>query len=229
MKQHNKTAPLVRRRKNDPKRPWLDWRADEPLPAHLMGDTKTPKPKRLWKAIVLLWALYFAGLHRFYIGDKKGGWLWVLGVIAFTVAGLYFMEFGPEGRIYTLCFGAIIIGLFIREYGVLKAGVMAYNHEHFPKARDNLTPLKKRTAVLLLLFIPVSGAHRIYVEDYKGAVRWIFGAISFLVLSEALIKASEVTPLVGDVIQLSIVFAFFIREYFVLKRGISDHNQAIAQ
>ena len=222
------SGPLIRRPPTDSKRPWLDWKRDEPVPSHLNNNAPVKKIKSLWAAVCLLWIFCFCGLHRFYIGDKKGGWLWIFGVFIFAVTAVSLgVATGDASPWVQAAFYAAVSAIIIREYFVLRARVFACNSELISEGATEQQHLSIRVAVLLLLLLPYTGAHRFYIEEFSGGIIRALGFWAIMISSTFLLPFLFVNTGIIASIQTFALIVFYITEYFVLKRAIELHNQKL--
>ncbi len=123
------------------KKPWLTYGLGDGL--DVAHEEKLPQPKKLSTAIICLLMLGSLGGQRFYLGDKKGGLLWLLFlfVVQSLNMTLYTMsEMQGESKTRTTMQWALLVFVLIvivKELLSLKGRVARYN--------DNLKQLEKGT------------------------------------------------------------------------------------
>ena len=120
------------------KKPWLTYGLGDGL--DVVHEEKPPQPKKLSVAIGCLVFLGSVGGQRFYLGDKKGGLLWLLFLFVLQ-STLYTMSEMQDGNETITAMQWVLLVLvlivIVRELLSLKGRVTRYN--------DNLDRRNKGT------------------------------------------------------------------------------------
>ena len=128
------SGPLIRRPPTDSKRPWLDWKRDEPSPH--------PKPARTKKKVSSAYLLFFlmngVGAHRLYLGCGKAAVRWIFSILFIQFPPAFFsVAIEDKALISDRIDVILLVGLWIPffyvlyvEFKTIRPNVEAYNKDH---------------------------------------------------------------------------------------------------
>lgn len=126
--------PLTRRPLTDPKRPWLDWRADEPSPFPAV----VKRVKKVTTAYSLFFLLNGIGWHRVYLdkGWAAARWCGLMFVFQLVLtlfsASLDGTKFSSARYEYVLLWALYLLWLVVLvcEFKTIRPAVETYNKKH---------------------------------------------------------------------------------------------------
>ncbi|WP_017931767.1 NINE protein [Robiginitomaculum antarcticum] len=114
-------------------KPWLEHKSN-------ISDPSEYKPKIQSKSISIARLSLILGLglgwHRFYLDDKKGGWLWILLYSCGSFAAYFISIMTPLIHPYNIAFAGLLLSSFyiaisIYEWRAIPARVEVWNKRHF--------------------------------------------------------------------------------------------------
>lgn len=116
---------------SDPKRPWLDWRADEvaPLPHAPLQPIASPRKAHI-AYFIMLGGGYFIPIHRLYLRDGRGIWKWTLAAFCIELVYLGSLQLSPNLKYAVWAvLGVFSVIMLYKEARTIRPAVEAYNRK----------------------------------------------------------------------------------------------------